>query len=240
MSKLLLNEQPLLIMPTLASKIGLNESIVLQQIHYWNSINEKTNNNFRDGYYWTFNSYHEWTRQFPFWSARTVQRAITSLEKLKLVVSGNYNKLQIDRTKWYRIDYEVLEALEQSPFGQNGTINMTKWHDHLDSLGLPLPETNSETKPEINFIHLPKGEDEFISFYLKTFRQFQGKNHMKVKATDYYKIQEALDELESYDVTIKEWEQTVEEHFENLPKSNNGNILAFLKAARRYFDVEVE
>ena len=48
MSKLLLNEQPLLIMPTLASKIGLNESIVLQQIHYWNTINEKANNNFRE------------------------------------------------------------------------------------------------------------------------------------------------------------------------------------------------
>lgn len=239
MSKLLLNEQPLLIMPTLASKIGLNESIILQQIHYWNTINQKANNNFRDGYYWTFNSYHEWTKQFPFWSARTVQRAITSLEKLKLVVSGNYNKLQIDRTKWYRIDYEVLEALEQSPFGQNGTINMTKWNDHLDSLGLPLPETNTENKPEINYIHLPE-EDDFISFYLKVFKQYKGKDHMKVKAIDCYKINEAISELESNDISLEEWEEAVIEHFENLPKNNNGNILAFIKATKRYFDVEVE
>ena len=40
-----------------------------------------------------------------------------------------------------------------------------------------------------------------------------------------------------------EWFDLNEEdiqYLQNLPKSNNGNILAFLKAARRYFDVEVE
>ena len=145
MSRLLINEHPLQVLPTLATKIGLNEAIVLQQIHYWNDINKKANNNFRDGYYWTFNSYEEWTKQFPFWSARTIQRAIKRLEDLKLVVSGNYNKLKIDRTKWYRIDILVVQELETSPFGQSGTINMTDWLDHLDKMGLPLPETNSKT-----------------------------------------------------------------------------------------------
>ena len=236
MSKLLLNEQPLLIMPTLASKIGLNESIVLQQIHYWNTINEKANNNFREGYYWTFNSYNEWTKQFPFWSVRTIQRTINRLENLKLIVSGNYNKLKIDRTKWYRIDYKILEALEQSPFGQNGTINMTKWHNHLDKLGLPLPEINTETKTKTKHIHLPE-EDDYLSFYLKTFKTFKGKNHMKVAEDNYYKILEVLEEIKDYDVTFREWQEAVTEHFKTLPKSNNGNIIAFLKAKKRYFDI---
>ena len=35
MNKLLLNEPPLMILPTLASNIGLNEAIFLQQLHYW-------------------------------------------------------------------------------------------------------------------------------------------------------------------------------------------------------------
>ncbi len=236
MSKLLLNEQPLLIMPTLASKIGLNESIVLQQIHYWNTINEKANNNFREGYYWTFNSYNEWTKQFPFWSARTIQRTINRLENLKLIVSGNFNKLKIDRTKWYRIDYKILEALEQSPFGQNGTINMTKWHNHLDKLGLPLPEINTETKTKTKYIHLPE-EDDYLSFYLKTFKTFKGKNHMKVAEDNYYEILEVLEEIKDYDVTFREWQEAVTEHFKTLPKSNNGNIIAFLKAKKRYFDI---
>ena len=64
MSKLLLDENPLMIMPQLAVKIGLNESIVLQQIHYWLEINRKADKNKRDGFYWTYNSYKEWQKQF--------------------------------------------------------------------------------------------------------------------------------------------------------------------------------
>lgn len=32
---LLLNEYPLLLSPTLACKIGVNEALILQQLHYW-------------------------------------------------------------------------------------------------------------------------------------------------------------------------------------------------------------
>ncbi len=35
MNNLLLDEHPLLVMPKLATLIGLNEAIVLQQVHYW-------------------------------------------------------------------------------------------------------------------------------------------------------------------------------------------------------------
>lgn len=35
MSKLLLDSNPLVIIPELAVAVGLNESIILQQLHYW-------------------------------------------------------------------------------------------------------------------------------------------------------------------------------------------------------------
>ena len=145
---LLLNEKPLLVLPLLAVKIGLKESMLLQQIHYWNQHNEIVKNNFNDGFYWTFNSYEKWQEQFPFWSIRTIQRAICNLEKLKLVITGNYNKLKIDRTKWYRIDYKALEALGVSPCRQIDVTNKTECPNHLDSLAIPLPETNSEINSE--------------------------------------------------------------------------------------------
>lgn len=143
MSKLLINEEPLQVLPTLAKKVGLNEAIILQQIHYWNRINEKNNHNFYDGYYWTYNTYEDWQKQFPFWSTRTIQRAINRLERLRLVVSDNYNELKLDKTKWYRIDYEVLDILEKYPSRHNGTIEMTNWLVYLDSLTKPIPETNT-------------------------------------------------------------------------------------------------
>ncbi|QNK89067.1 hypothetical protein H7992_04905 [Sporosarcina sp. resist] len=119
---MLLNEQPLLIMPKLAQIIGLNEAIVLQQINYWVEINQKANKNFHDDFYWVYGSLDYWETQFIFWSRNTIKRTITSLEKKKLVIVGNYNRLKFDRTKWYRIDYEVLKDLENQPLAQNGPI----------------------------------------------------------------------------------------------------------------------
>jgi hypothetical protein len=110
-NNLLIQEEPLIVLPSLAVKVGLNEAIVLQQIHYWVQLNKKMKNNFRDGYYWTYNTYEQWQKQFPFWHVITIKRIIASLEKKGLIISANYNKLSIDRTKWYRIDYERLESL---------------------------------------------------------------------------------------------------------------------------------
>ena len=35
MSRLLINEPPLIVLPSLAKEIGLNEAIIVQQIQYW-------------------------------------------------------------------------------------------------------------------------------------------------------------------------------------------------------------
>ncbi|MDA2236447.1 replication protein, partial [Bacillus cereus] len=114
MSKLLIHEEPLIVLPGLAKMIGLNEAIFLQQVHYW--INKSKN--FNDGYYWVYNSYDEWLKQFPFWSSATLRRIINKLEKQGLLIKGNYNKLKIDQTKWYRIDYDLLERMSR-PSAQN-------------------------------------------------------------------------------------------------------------------------
>lgn len=239
MSKLLLDEQPLLVMPKLASKIGLNESIVLQQIHYWNTINEEAGNNFKDGHHWTYNSYANWRKQFPFWHKNTIARTIQNLESLKLVVAGNYNKLKIDRTKWYRIDCEALKILENSPLHHIGVINKQEWCDHLSKMRAPLPESNTDIKPENSeYIRLPS-DDRLLNIYKKHFGNHFGKEHMRVKHEHLEWIEKALATLRSYDIEDEAFEEAVAEHFGSLPASNNGNIIAFLHAAARYFQVDV-
>ena len=123
MSKLLINEPPLLVLPSLANVIGLNEAITLQQIHYW--LDPRVNKNFKEGLYWVYNSYEEWQVQFSFWSIRTIRRNIQSLEESNLLISKVFNTNSFDKTKWYSINYEVLEHLTSSNtrYGQNGQID---------------------------------------------------------------------------------------------------------------------
>ena len=110
MSKLLINEVPLMCLPSLAVKIGLNEALFIQQLHYWVDRSK----NIIDGRQWVYNTMADWSKQFPFWSQKTLSRTISNLEKQKLVISGNYNQKGYDRTKWYTIDYAALEQLEKN------------------------------------------------------------------------------------------------------------------------------
>lgn len=108
MSKVLFDEAPLVVDTVLATKIGLSEAIILQQVHYWIEINKKKKLNYFEGRYWTFNSIKEWNKFFPFFGEKTVRRVFGELEKKGILLTGNFNKLRMDRTKWYTIDYEKL------------------------------------------------------------------------------------------------------------------------------------
>lgn len=159
MSKLLFDEQPLVIDRKLAKSIGLNEAIVLQQVHYWISINKKTNKNFHEGKYWVYNSLPNWhENNFDFWSFDTVKRTFSKLVKAKILITGNFNKDKRDRTLWYTIDYEKLEKLINSKSakctdgedkntpnasGQNAPVERAEMHR-------PIPEITTENSSETN------------------------------------------------------------------------------------------
>ena len=126
MSKLLINESPLTFQPSLAVAIGLNEAIVLQQIHYW--LNNKNNKGYeQDGYKWVFNTYAEWKESnFPFWSENTIQRTFASLEEMRLVVSIQPMKGKYDRTKYYRIEYTNLNGIEDTNLVRSEDTNLVR------------------------------------------------------------------------------------------------------------------
>lgn len=107
MSRLLIDENPILVLPTLAAKIGLNEAIFLQQLHYW----LRQTQHWRDGRPWVYNKVAEWEKQFPFWSAPTIRRIVNNLREMGIVITTDkYNKMPIDKTLWYTIDYAKVPS----------------------------------------------------------------------------------------------------------------------------------
>ncbi|MFJ7744801.1 conserved phage C-terminal domain-containing protein [Peribacillus sp. NPDC097295] len=92
----------------LATKIGLNEAIVLQ--HLSACLEESMYK--RDGRFWVQHTYQEWQEQLPFWSHGTIKRIFTTLEKTGYIRTANYNHLKMDRTKWYSLNYSKLASLD--------------------------------------------------------------------------------------------------------------------------------
>lgn len=145
----------LIVNTDLALVLGdLNEAIVLNQLNYWLEINKKADKNFIDDRYWVYNSYSDWkTNDFPYWSEKTIQRTFTRLESKGIVISANYNKLAIDKTKWYTINTKKLQELvdkfnSDEDRMTNRQDNMTDRQDRMTCRegqnDRPLPEITTE------------------------------------------------------------------------------------------------
>lgn len=160
MTSKLLNEYPLIVLPSLATKIGLNNAIVLQQIHYWLQ-KSKTD--------YVYNTYEGWQENFPFWSTKTIQRTITELENQGILVS--YQDASTDRKKYYKIDYYVLEQIlhedNLSSSIETDCPDATPQNDLL-----LITETTTETTSENNKIN---SIDEFEKQFQIIWEQETGK-----------------------------------------------------------------
>lgn len=88
--------------PHTAARIGLNESMFLQQIHELSLSPIDT----VEGTQWVSRSYKEWHAVMSFWSMATIIRAIRKLEKSGYIRSKRQNFGE----KMYLVDYEVCES----------------------------------------------------------------------------------------------------------------------------------
>jgi len=166
MNNLLINEYPLIVLPSLACKIGLNEAIITQQIHYWTEINRKTQKNFIEGRYWVYNTIAEWEKQFPFWSKRTITRSLENLKKIGIIETKILSLDPRDRTLWYSINYEKLD--EPTPDRSDALGQFDHTHDvNLTTSIMPIcphvyieTETTTETTTENTKTISPKTDFE--------------------------------------------------------------------------------
>lgn len=156
-TSLLIEEPPLQVLPQLAKVIGLNEAIILQQIHYWLGRSE----NVRDGRKFVYKTTEDWIEEFPFWSGATVKRTIANLKGRGLIIVTKESEGSWLRTNWYSVDYIALSrigsncanALDQSdPMHQVNLIqsigsNCANRSDQSDPITITT-ETTSENTTE--------------------------------------------------------------------------------------------
>lgn len=126
-----------------AIKYGVDKAILIHNIAWWINKNIANNNNFHDGKYWTYNSSEAFSKLFPYMNNRKIERLLRELEKDdNVLISGNYNKSKLDRTKWYSItDKFILQIYTlQSQKIENGNSNN----------GAPIPDSKPYSKQNNN------------------------------------------------------------------------------------------
>lgn len=180
MSKLLIDEYPLMVLPTFAKEIGLKNAIFVQQIHFLTQTKQQNNDiyTFKNGHMWVYNTIKEWHRNyFSFMSKSTLKRVIKNCEKDGYIISTDeFNKSEYDKTKWYRINYEKISDIqskiekeieakreeklkrakdkEKKKEDQIKKMKKLKFHSDSDS-----PSGQNDTMPE-NTVFIPLGQND--------------------------------------------------------------------------------
>lgn len=101
---LLLNLQLLEVL----GKGKVNEALILQQIDYWTTINNKKNDYYIDNEYWLFSSVNQmYERDFKFcFGVDTLKRALVKLEKDGYIITQKHKN-----GKLYRVNYKKINEV---------------------------------------------------------------------------------------------------------------------------------
>lgn len=133
-----------------AKKYGVDEAVMIKNIMHWIIHNKANNKNTFNGRTWTYNSVRAWAIIFPFWSVRQIRRIIESLIKKEVLISGNFNKLPYDKTKWYAFKNEKNMVGEltigEKSLCQNGQRDLSELTNTYDKNDKPIPYINTDNK----------------------------------------------------------------------------------------------
>lgn len=139
MSKLLIAESPLQVLPSLVKALGgskyLLDAMFLQQIQFWLS-NPKMGVDI-DGEKFVSFTYEEWHKQFSWVEVDTLRALVARNKEKRLIHVGQYSENPMDKTNYYRINYDVLDELlnVDNPLVEEDTHTPVEGGDERTSSG---------------------------------------------------------------------------------------------------------
>lgn len=138
-SRALIAEPPLLVLPSLAVAVGVNQAILLQQLHFL-GLNRRPD---RHGQRWVALGNADLLHTFPFWSRNTVWRMVWQLRDRALLTIREAP----GEPHAYRLEYDAIDAVvAEVTLPRVGTDPAQDGHGTLPKVGSPTIKELSEGK----------------------------------------------------------------------------------------------
>ena len=125
-----------------AELVGVNAAVLFRNIEFWVEKNATNGQNEHDGRFWTYNSVKAFSEQFPYMTEKQIRSALKRLEDAGLVMTGVFNELAYDRTKWYTLTKDGVRIC------RNGNIHLPSEANQNANEGQPIPDDNQMTTRE--------------------------------------------------------------------------------------------
>ena len=177
------------------------KKILYAKIKNWIYRNEdkESEYHYKAGYWWTFGSYEYWGEECGL-DMTTVGKHLRELVATGILKTGNYNKMKIDKTIWYRLATE--DELKKVNFRllfygkskaknidnhsnetlyrmyQNGMIDITNKDVHREELGSTIPEEITEDITEVNSEDISEEKTYHINVELEDYNNINNSDNI--------------------------------------------------------------
>jgi hypothetical protein len=125
--------------PNIAAEYGIAEAVIIQHFQFWIGNNKRNGRNENDGRTWTYNTTKALAETFPYLSEKQIWLAIDRLVEKGVLMRGNYNKNQYDRTTWYAFTLESFWIVPE------GNFHFPRRENRKPTGGEPIPDTLPDT-----------------------------------------------------------------------------------------------
>lgn len=216
---------------SIAEKYGMELAVFLKNIAYWIVHNQANEIHFHDGRYWTYNSNEAFAKIFSYWSPSQIRRIIEAGIEYGLLMKGNYNKVQYDRTNWYSLTDEGHKLLNISIL-RNRQMDSSDSSNGSDEIVKPIPDNKPAVKPHDKTkraatcsVNINKKEKTKKTYYPEDFfpdderRELLSQHARRTNNTDYALLKKFEEVSKKYKTRTVDWQLKLKEFLEaEMPK----------------------
>lgn len=229
----------------IAKKYGIGEAIFIHNLAFWIKKNQANNRHYYRGYFWIYNSYRAFAKQFEEFSKSQIETIIKNLINKKVILkdiiseredntSSHINYYTIcdkEILKLYEIEYNEDDIEKQKPEEEiknteNNNNNFDNYtsekSDTTDTITYTSAYTNTYTSPERESIYArPPSCDfeKFITDFLVYYQKLTGHTVSDINQAPFFRSLKNREELKSiFEARRYNYKQCLKQAFEFASK----------------------
>lgn len=213
----------------LAKKVGVIPAVIYAYLAYWCEQNRQSGTNEQDGSFWTYHSVRELQETFDYLSVGQIRRGLDTLINNGLVKVGCYNKIGIDRTKWYAV---VNSDLSKTTNGlsnlKNGLLNTANGLSNSanafveNDKAIPIISTlssNSYINTNKSKVFIPPTVDEVKAYCLERGNSVDPEQFVDFYTSKGWKV--GKDKMKDWKASVRTWERNHKQKPQAKTESSN-------------------
>lgn len=192
----------------LAKRVGVIPAVIYAYLAYWCDQNSQSGTNEQDGQFWTYHSVRELQETFDYLSVWQIRKGIDKLVDEGLIKVGCYNKIGIDRTRWFSVvNDDLLKTTNGLMKTTNGLRNTTNAFDE-NHKAIPIISTltsNTYINSNKSKSFTPPTVDEVKAYCLERNNSVDPEQFVDFYTSKGWKV--GKDKMKDWKACVRTWEK---------------------------------